>query len=948
MKKEKSKLTKTVKPDVQAGKLSPVRKKAKDIAGLSDADRRSLAAELLVQQIELELDGRELKQVSGEKKDVCERLDAHLRELANYKILISEINDLVYICDAEGNILFVNPIFEKLTGHRPEKFIGKSFETLFDQENMLKAKDAYVRTLRGESPRYELCFKDTDVVCEYKNIPWKDKSGNIIGVMGVARDITEHQQSERMHALFTAIMETTTDFIGYADAKTTHVRYINSAGRKMVGIGENEDVTGMKIADFHPDWTNKLLLDEAFPAAARDGVWRGECALIDREGREIPVMMVAMAHKDAKGRVEIFSTISRDISERKHVERKLEECNGYLTRLAEERMFALVQSQEALQGKNELCGKIEASLRQSENVYRGLVENAPDGIFLVDDTQRVINCNQQAAMLFGYKDADELAGKTIFEFVSVEEHQRAQTVWQQIMEKGSIRNVEFAARRKDGACFPIEMCVNTIADQEGKPRAQISIVRDITERKRMEQKLVESEQRFRVLVETCKEWIWYCDTKGRYIYSNVAVEAILGFPADEFMGDAFAFLHEDDRKRAENTLSECVARKTGWSGVVLRWRHRDGAYRYLECSAVPVFDKSGALAWYWGVSRDITGQKESEGKIKRLSAVIEQSVNIVFIADSKGQIEYVNPMFERITGYAKAEVIGQNPRILNSGETSKVVYEELWKTVLAGKTWKGTFKNKKKDGRYYLCESAISPVCDDNGQITHFLCVQEDVTEKKEMRDSANQFAEYSSFDGLTGLYNRTRFTELLEEWVSQAGVHKYQGALLMIDIDKFRLINDTYGNKIGDDLLQRIAGFLQVALAEIDMKYFIGSQKEIMESLLCRMGGDEFAIFLSSRDEKESLETADEIRRRLELFQFEGWTGHITISIGVVLYPAHGLTLYDLCGLQDEPYFAEYKSRLLQFVIRIPQCRGVRKNPRSTNCTYASSSLILPPSSFV
>ena len=117
--------------------------------------------------------------------------------LEKYGILFSEITDLAYICDTKGNILFVNKVFEKLTGHKPESFFGKSSAQLFDEENQKKATDAYMRTLKGESPQYELYFKDTGVLCEYKNMPLKDGNGNVIGVMGVARDITMRKQMEK-------------------------------------------------------------------------------------------------------------------------------------------------------------------------------------------------------------------------------------------------------------------------------------------------------------------------------------------------------------------------------------------------------------------------------------------------------------------------------------------------------------------------------------------------------------------------------------------------------------------------------------------------------------------------------------------------------------------------------------------------------------------------------
>ena len=169
----------------------------------------------------------------------------------------------------------------------------------------------------------------------------------------------------------------------------------------------------------------------------------------------------------------------------------------------------------------------------------------------------------------------------------------------------------------------------------------------------------------------------------------------------------------------------------------------------------------------------------------------------------------------------------------------------------------GTFKNKKKDGHYYWCESLITPIRNEQGQITHTLAVQEDISEKMELKESLSIFTSYASFDGLTGLYNRTRFMELLEDWLMQANTHAQTGAILLIDIDKFRLINDTYGSKFGDDLLKQIAEYLKNIMDDIDTQYFNKVDTGIMESILCRMGGDEFAVFLSSRTAEASFAVA-------------------------------------------------------------------------------------------
>ena len=289
------------------------------------------------------------------------------------------------------------------------------------------------------------------------------------------------------------------------------------------------------------------------------------------------------------------------------------------------------------------------------------------------------------------------------------------------------------------------------------------------------------------------------------------------------------------------------------------------------------------------LEEDATKRKQAEEEIRRLYTAIDQSINIVFITDVKGHIEYVNTMFEHVTGYAKEEVIGQNPRILASGETSHAAYEELWGTIVGGKTWRGIFKNKKKNGQYYWGNGLITPIRNEKGQITHFLAIQEDITEKMKNEERIKYLTTY---DELTGLCNRTFFTERLNEWLSHNKAYNQTGVLLLMDIDGFRSINDTYGHSTGDNVLRHVAEFLTTTLFEIDKQYV---NKDVRESILGRTGGDEFAIFLPARSEKEAMETAEEIRKGLEKYRFVEIAGHVTARIGVVLYPKDGSTTKEL-----------------------------------------------------
>ncbi len=287
-------------------------------------------------------------------------------------------------------------------------------------------------------------------------------------------------------------------------------------------------------------------------------------------------------------------------------------------------------------------------------------------------------------------------------------------------------------------------------------------------------------------------------------------------------------------------------------------------------------------------------RKEAEFELKILSATIEQSVNIVFITDVDGTIEYVNSTFEEVTGYLKEEIIGEKPNILASGETDRAVYEEMWDRILTGNNWQGKLKNRKKNGQYFWVSSMISPILNEEGKTTHFLAIQENITEKMRSEEMAEYFATH---DELTGLINRQTFMAQLDEWIGMSKSKKRSAALIMIDIDEFKYINDNFGHLMGDEYLRRVASMLKNMIAGLDD---MRQDEEAGTSVVCRIGADEFLIFLSSRKEAEAMKAAVVLGEAIADFRLGEMQINSTASMGVVLYPDHGTTTKVLLPKSD------------------------------------------------
>ncbi|KJU83855.1 diguanylate cyclase/phosphodiesterase with PAS/PAC sensor(s) [Candidatus Magnetobacterium bavaricum] len=314
--------------------------------------------------------------------------------------------------------------------------------------------------------------------------------------------------------------------------------------------------------------------------------------------------------------------------------------------------------------------------------------------------------------------------------------------------------------------------------------------------------------------------------------------------------------------------------------------------------AVPLDGKDGSVVVSYF---DITRLKGAEAEIKTLYAAVDESINIIYITDKNARIQYVNKTFEQVTGYTKAEVTGTTPHILSSGQTMQEQYKGLWNTITTGKTWRGIFKNKKKNGEFFWINGLISVIKNDAGEITNYLAIQEDITDKMKSRQTIDYI---SSYDRTTRLLNRNRFMELLDQWIIAETGKGATGAMLVINLDAFKLINDTYGYIVGDEFLASIADMLRRSFGEDDA---YGYDKETdpssdgnMKAIVGRIGGDEFGVFMSGTNASDAATHAETIRKQIEAMRFSEALIRTSASIGIVLYPDHGASTRELMSRGD------------------------------------------------
>ncbi|HEY0635447.1 MAG TPA: EAL domain-containing protein [Gammaproteobacteria bacterium] len=325
------------------------------------------------------------------------------------------------------------------------------------------------------------------------------------------------------------------------------------------------------------------------------------------------------------------------------------------------------------------------------------------------------------------------------------------------------------------------------------------------------------------------------------------------------------------------------------------WREQATLRGYQAVAALPLHENgvvSGALAIYAPEAGAFDSQEvellaelagnlshglhalHQASELRKLSQAVEQSPVAVMITDSKGNIEYVNPRFCKVSGYSAEEVRGKNPRLLKSNHIPGAVYDDLWRTISSGETWQGELQNRSKQGRLYIEYATISPVQNAQGEITHFMAVKEDITERKAFEERLWQ---QSNFDPLTKLPNRALLHDRLDQAIALAHRENSKIALLLIDLDNFKTVNDSLGHEVGDEFLLAVAKRLQGLVREGDT--------------LARIGGDEFALILSHAQTLYELEeSAEAILQALVPALKIGPTDlFIGASIGIALHPQDG-----------------------------------------------------------
>jgi PAS domain S-box-containing protein len=382
--------------------------------------------------------------------------------------------------------------------------------------------------------------------------------------------------------------------------------------------------------------------------------------------------------------------------------------------------------QTELEIQNEELARVQNDLHATIAKYQTLFSNLPLPALLVDYRGFIVEGNDQAQILFRLRQSVALQHRSLLQFFDTESRGQIYDALRNINKSESRAIGPLSLRLPGGETTPYSVNVMHITDEHSSEPLLLMVFAD----RSTEAALRESEQTFHSFADSTSSLIWASGLDKLCFYFNQGWIEYTGRTLEEEYGNGWAAgVHPEDFDRCLRIYTENFDKRQAFS-MDYRLRNRHGEYRWIRDNGSPRYDSQGVFCGFIGHCFDIHDRIEAEKALRTLSAVVEQSPESILITDRDAVIQYVNPACMASTGYSKDELLGQNPRIFNSGQTLRAVYERMWETLNSGQPWAGQLSNRRKDGEVLFEYVRIAPIRDDKGVITNFVAIKEDIGEK--------------------------------------------------------------------------------------------------------------------------------------------------------------------------------------------------------------------------
>jgi diguanylate cyclase (GGDEF)-like protein/PAS domain S-box-containing protein len=963
-------------------------------------DKHKTKEQLTKELTELRQRIAELEQAKNERgKETGGGAEEELRAI------IDCVQDGIVLLDLTGKVITINKRITETAGYSEEDVVGKRLKLLkmFTPKSIATMLTDFARVISGQQPppyEVEAYTKTGEKLVVEIHGSLLRKGGEKAGVVAVLRDITERKQLEalllRERETFITILEHALYGVVLLDKQGEHI-YVNNAFTEITGYTLEDNPTGR-------DWLHKAYPDDAYRKKVTTlwkqdrglGVTRREISVVCKNGETKEIEFNSTVLDDGRAVVMLS-----DITDRKRAEEALQSHREHLEELVIERTAALQATNAQLQREITERKQMEEELRESEERFRRVVETMEVGLGTIDENGILTYVNEYLAKMLGYS-IDDMIGRSTLDFYYDKESRKVQeeifkkrragmrdstpyevtwrrkdgqkvysilsptplfganghytgsfaihtditdrkrieealreseekyrelingmndTAWvidfegnfidvnnaaievlgysrEELLSMGphdidnaldaeeiralikemptdEIQVFETTHTTKDGKVIPVEI-KSSLVTYQGK-RAILSIARDITLRKHIEEELRESEERFRNLVETMKVGLSAVDRNGVITYVNehfcnmlrYSMEEIIGRPTIDFYYD------EKERKIQQKKFAQRRAGMREISSHEITWQMKDGRKLHTIVSPTPNFDKDGRYSGNFAVITDITERKQMEEALReseeRFRLLVEHSKDAFFLHGFDGKIIDVNQHGCDSLGYTREELLGLYVQDIDQNFITDQ-HKEKWKKMIPGEPITLEGVHRRKDGTTFPVEVRL--VVLESGGRRLILGLVRDITERVRAEETIRKLAYH---DSLTGLPNRVLFANRLNRAMAQAHHNQSTFAVMSLDLDRFKDINDTHGHSMGDQLLNSVGKRLVGLLRKNDT--------------VSRTGGDEFFLLLPEiAHAKDAHTIAQKVLGAFrESFLFDNHDLSITTSIGVAMYPDDG-----------------------------------------------------------
>lgn len=662
---------------------------------------------------------------NSEMEALLKRLEESEETLQRFELLSRYVHDIIIFYRVDGRIIDANQSAANAYGYTREELLQLSVRDL-QAEYTTAILDEQIKKADSEGSLYETVHqrKDGSVMTVEVSTRFIDMNGEPV-LVSIIRDVTERKRLEALRAESEdrnkRLLENS------FDAVAIHVKgiivFANNAAIRLMGGTRTEDIVGKPVIGFVAPEYRGIVVQRIKDSSIGAVTPIIEEKFIRPDGSTIDVEVMSI--DDVYEKNPAVRVIFRDITERKQAEKLLRV------------QYDLSMALNKVDSLNEALGHIMDAAMKIDGVDCG-------GIYLVDPHSGALNLSIHRNLSAGFVasasryEADSrqaailMEGRTVYtSYANIsdstldheQEHLRSIVIIPLMHEGKLIAAFNMASHTHNEIPAASLRTLESIAVNLGSTLSRI----------RSDAALDESRKNLQTLFDTVDDFLFITDDRGMIVEINQTVVKRLGYTREEARRMHVIDMHPAERSgETGEIIRDMIAGKRDSCPIPLR--RKDGSY-------IPVETKITRGMWggkfaIFGVSRDITERLRNEEELRKLSRAVAESPATVVITDINGTIEYVNPKFTQLTGYTADEAIGQNPRILKTGETSKEEYKQLWDTILAGREWRGMLHNRRKDGELFWESAVISPLKDASGRITNFIAIKEDITERKLAEDA--------------------------------------------------------------------------------------------------------------------------------------------------------------------------------------------------------------------